>query len=127
MDLAQAGGNINGKPVLVEWYDEDKPNLSRRCRAWENLIIIKADNPEEAYTKALEQGKLHEESGEMWETSNEKQKGGWRFEGLRNLLPIYEELEDGAEIVWKEYENRSIKKVKSWVKQKEELEVFRSD
>lgn len=110
-----------------EWYDEDKENFNRRCLAWENQILIKADSPEQAYTKAIKYGKLHEESGEMWETGNEERKGKWRFEGLRSLLPIYDELEDGAEIVWKEYESRSVKKVKSWVKSKEELEVFDSD
>ena len=110
-----------------EWCDEDKSNLNRRCLAWENQILIKADNPEEAYAKAIEHGKSHEESGQMWESDNEERKGRWRFEGLRSLLPIYDELEDGAEIVWKEYENRSVKKVKSWVKSKEQLEVFNSD
>ena len=111
--------------MRFEWYDENQDNLNRRCLAWENQIIVKATNPEEAYVKAVEHGKLHEE-GEVWEVDNEKRKGRWRFEGLTSLLAIYDELEDGAEIVWKRYENRSVKKVKSWVKPKEELEVFDS-
>lgn len=49
------------------------------------------------------------------------------FESLTSLLPIYEELEDGAEIVLKEYKNKSVKKAQSWVKPKEQLEVFRED
>ncbi|MFV1976928.1 MAG: hypothetical protein ACC651_14370 [Candidatus Scalindua sp.] len=53
-----------------------------------------------------------------------KRKGCWRVEGLISLLPIYEELEDGAELIWNEYENISVKKVKSWIRKKEELETF---
>ena len=40
------------------------------------------------------------------------------------LLPIYEELEDGAEILCWEHENVTVKKLKSWVKGKRDLEVF---
>lgn len=46
------------------------------------------------------------------------------LDGLTSLLPIYDELEDGTEILWEEHTNRTIKKVKSWVKEKHELEVF---
>ena len=126
-NISPVGWYVASVLVRFEWYDEDKDNLNRRCLAWENQIIIKAANPEEAYAKAMEHGKSHEEHGEAWEVDNEGRKGRWRFEGLTSLLAIYDELEDGAEIVWKEYENRSVKKVKSWAKPKEELEVFDSD
>jgi len=46
------------------------------------------------------------------------------FEGLISLLPIYDELKDGAEIIWVEHENKTIGKVRSWVRHKHELEVF---
>jgi hypothetical protein len=127
--------DINKSPVgwyvasvllRFEWYDEDKDNMNRRCLAWENQILIKAIDPEEAYAKAVAEGKLHEES-ESWEADNEARKGRWRFEGLTSLLPIYEELGDLSEIKWREYENKSVRKVKSWVKPKEQLEVFKSD
>jgi hypothetical protein len=110
--------------MRFEWYDEDKNNLNRRCKAWENSILIKANSPSEAYGKAIEHGKLDEEAGEMWERDNEDRKGRWRFEGLTSLLAIYDEPEDGAEIIWNEYKNRSVKKIKSWVLPKEQLEVF---
>ncbi len=51
--------------------------------AWENTIIIKANDPEEAYKKAIEVAKLHEPykntDGEMVE---------FVFEGLTSLLAI---------------------------------------
>ena len=46
------------------------------------------------------------------------------FEGLTSLIAIYEELEDGAEIIWQEHENKTLKTIQGWVKKKEELEVF---
>ena len=53
-----------------------------------------------------------------------KRKGSWHFEGLTSLLPIYETIEDGTEILWKEITGRSVKKIKSFVKKKNELEAF---
>ena len=101
-----------------------KSNLNRRCLAWENQILIKADSPSEAYKKAIRQGKL--ESSEMW-TADEKRKDKFHFEGLTGLVAIYEELEDGSEITWTEYENRTVKKVKNWVLPKDKLEVFKNE
>ena len=110
--------------LRFEFYDEDKSNLNRRCLAWENQILIKADSPSEAYKKAIRQGKL--ESSEMW-TADEKRKDKFHFEGLTGLVAIYEELEDGSEITWTEYENRTVKKVKNWVLPKDKLEVFKNE
>ncbi len=112
--------------LRFEFYDEVKENLNRRCRIWLNEILINAKNPSEAYKKATKFGKLEEESGEMW-TEQTDRKGRWLFEGLTSLVPIYEELKDGTEIFWTEYENKSVKTAKSWVKPKDKLEVFQKD
>lgn len=105
-----------------EYEDEDKNNVNRRCLAWENTIILKARNREEAFRKAEKIGRIGNKNERY--TTRSGRKGGWRYEGLTSLLPIYEEIEDGAEILWKEYERVSVKKVKSWVKDKNNLEVF---
>jgi len=39
-------------------------------------------------------------------------------------LPVYDELENGAEIMWVEHKNKAIKTIKNMVKSKSELEVF---
>lgn len=122
--ISPVGWYVASVLVRLEWHDEDKNDLNRRCLSWENQIIIRAGNPEEAYAKAVEQGKSDEEQGKVWAGDNKERTGTWRFEGLTSLLPIYDEFEDGSEIVWKEHKNRSVKKVKSWAKAKEELEVF---
>ncbi len=104
----------------LELADEDNTNLNRRCVAWENTVIIKAKNREEAYKKAEEVGRI----GEYEYTTLSGRTARWIYEGLTHLLPIYEKLEDGAEILWNDHTNRTVKKIKSWVKTKEELETF---
>jgi uncharacterized protein DUF4288 len=108
--------------VRFEYEDENKGDLNRRCLAWENTIIIKAKNREQAYRKATKIGQGSNDN-EGYNAANGR-KGKWKYEGLTSLIPIYEELEDGAEIIWKEHQNRSVKKIKSWVKSKELLEAF---
>lgn len=100
--------------------NETSENPNRRCLAWENTIIINARNREEAFRKAEKTGKL----GNCLESTINGRKGVWRYEGLTSLLAIYDELEDGAEILWNEHKNVTVKKVKSWVKRKNQLETF---
>jgi hypothetical protein len=105
-----------------EYEEEDKNNLNRRCLAWRNTIIIKARNRDEAFRKAEKIVRLSESNGYYRNTDGQKVR--WRYEGLTMLLPIYEELEDGAEILWETHENVTVKKLKSWVKGKRDLEAF---
>jgi hypothetical protein len=104
-----------------EYEDEDRSNLNRRCLAWENTILIQAKDRQEAYRKAEKTGRL-EDGLECW--NDDGRRGAWRYEGLTSLLPIYEELEDGAEILWRQYQNRTVKKIKLRVKLKHQLEAF---
>lgn len=108
--------------LRAEWCDEDKRNPNRRCKVWENTVLIKASSPKEAYTKAMKLGKEHAK-GDFWEEGNKDRKGQWHFEGLTSLLAIYDELEDGSEISWYQGENQSVKKIKSWVKTEQELKA----
>lgn len=103
-----------------EFDDEDTANLRRRCLAWENTILLQAKNREEAYRKAMTRGKHSEGSLAQFDGRS----GRWRFEGLTSLLPIYEELRDGAEVLWKEHQNVTVRKVKSRIRQKKQLETF---
>ena len=115
----------------VDWYiasyllrfeviGEKKEKPNSRYSAWENTIIIKAVNPEEAYKKAVKKGKS--------EAQPYKNTDGvmvqFIFEGLTSLNPIYEELEDGAEISWTEHEGKALKTIRGWTKKKKELEAF---
>jgi hypothetical protein len=104
-----------------EHFDENKTNLNRRCTAWMNTVLIKADSRDEAYRKAIAQGKMSTDS--ICGPEGGRQ-GHWVFEGLASLLPIYEKLEDGAEIMWEQAVNITVKTVKTSVKEKRKLECF---
>ena len=45
----------------------------------------------------------------------------WVFEGVIELLPIYEELEDGAEIMWADRRPRKLKNIRNDARQKDEF------
>jgi hypothetical protein len=109
--------------LRAEWDGESRHNPNRRCLAWENTIILRAKDREEAFTKVIALGEMDSRI-EMREEGGLR-KGNWRFEGLTELLPIYEKLEDGAEILWKEHKGRTVRTIKSWVRDKRELAAFR--
>jgi hypothetical protein len=45
----------------------------------------------------------------------------WQYLGVTELLPIYEEIEDGSEIAWAEHRGRALKSLRGLVKTKKEL------
>jgi hypothetical protein len=104
--------------LRAAWDDEPNPPLNSRCLAWENTIIFQAPDREAAYLKAVTL------ASQNCSEFGDKRKGHWVFEGLLSLLAIHDEPKDGAEILWTEHENRTVGKIRSWVKKKEELEVF---
>ena len=84
---------------FVELAQAGNDNPQRRFLTWENTVLIKASQIDEAYDKAVEFGLKN----------TTPYKGGpagvdvqWLFEGIVSLLPIYEELEDGSELAWAE-------------------------
>ena len=103
---------------VEQWVSRRQKNLSpqSRCPVWENTRIIAAKTREEAYKKAIRLGKENSPS-----ITNE---GEWRFVGISMLLPIYEELEDGAEVLWTDRGRMKQSKIDALVKTKEELPVF---
>ena len=105
-----------------EYDDEDRRQLNRRCLAWENTILVKARNRHEAWRKAMARGRLGDRSQARNVTSG--RTGVWRFEGLTSLLPIYDRLEDGAELLWVEHAGRTVRSIRALVKPKRLLEAF---
>jgi hypothetical protein len=105
-----------------EYHDENRRNPGRRCLAWENTILVKARDREAAWRKALAWGRLSNGN----EASNVRtgRKGVWRFEGLTSLLPVYDALADGAELMWTEHSGRTVRSIRAMVKKKTELEAF---
>src|SRR5688572_6263013 len=87
---------------------------------WINWILVRASDAEEAYARAL---KFGEERNREW-VNPDGVLVTVTFRGLRDLYEIYEELEDGAEIIYDEYEDISSDDIDAKATKKEELAVF---
>jgi hypothetical protein len=101
---------------FIELAQMDNEDLKRRFLTWENTILVKASQIDDAYDKAVQFGLQ----------STTPYKGGptgvdvqWVFEGILSLLPIYEELEDGSELSWAE-SKRALSTIRRRVITKEE-------
>ena len=122
--IPNANRNQTGWWVFCEvqqWVSKRQRNLSptSRCLVWENMRLIRAKSREVAFRKALKLGRVGYPS---------KTNGGeWRFAGISLLLPVYEELEDGAEILWTVRGKMSVKRIQGLVKTKKQLPVFDDD
>jgi hypothetical protein len=102
--------------VLAIEVDSSEP--TKDVGLMENLILIRADNPDEAYDKAMQHGSINES-----EITVEGRPGRVVFKGLKELVLIYDELVDGAELEWREY-NISREKLGKMLKSKDDLQAF---
>lgn len=100
---------------FVELNDADKDDPDRRFVSWENTVLVKARSIEAAYTKIEKIGKK----------ASKPYKGGskgvavqWEYLGITELLPVYEQIADGAEIAWTERTPRKLTTLKKWVRSK---------
>ncbi len=85
-----------------------------------NFNLIRADSPEEAYTKSLELG----EQNQTEYQNPEGKRVEIRFRGLRNLSVMYDELEHGAELMYEERVAVNSDELKKIVRGKDQLDVF---
>jgi hypothetical protein len=116
--------NENGNWYIAEIVEKCEPverneeKDLRRVTTWGNHHLIKASSPEKAFDKAVKLGK----EGEYKFTNTDKVEMEWIFVGIGELLPIYEDnIEDGAEIMWKDYGFISDRRAKRFVFDKKEL------
>jgi uncharacterized protein DUF4288 len=107
----------------LELSGEDRANLRRRCLAWENTILLRAPDRDRAYAKALRIARLGRTRA--WDTVDLKtgRRGRWVFEGLTELLPVYEPLADGSEILWRKH-RKTVRGLRKRVRTKSTLPVF---
>ncbi len=105
--------------------DEDESNPKRRSTAWVNTIMLKARDRHHAYRKAIAYTEVLK--GKEGHGTDEKTSRGFRIVtlGLAGLIPVYDEIdEEGFEVIFEEYENISVARIESWLKEKHELPVF---
>lgn len=86
-----------------------------------NIHLIEADSPQRAYEKACTLGR----DAEQVYVNSDGKVVRVVFRGLRDLNVIHEELEDGAELTYEQYESVPEAKLAGWVGPKESLAVFR--
>lgn len=103
---------------FTEINDQNKDNQEERFLSWENTIIVRASDLDEAYDKVV---KIAQESTEPYLGGPDAVPVQWVFEGVTELLPIYEELEDGAEIMWAKHGPRKLKNLKKLVSGRHEF------
>jgi hypothetical protein len=103
---------------FVELDRADKEEPDARFLTWENTIIVRAVDLDDAYDKTTVIATAH----------TVPYKGGpdgvpvqWVFEGVTEILPVYEEIEDGAEIMWAERQPRKLKNIRTCVRRKGEF------
>ena len=103
---------------VEQWVSRRQQKLSdeSRCQVWENTRLIRARNRDEAFRKAIRLG----QAGHPSQTKD----GEWHFAGISMLLPVYEDIEDGTEILWIDRGRMPVRSIKKLVKSKRELSVF---
>jgi hypothetical protein len=91
----------------------------RKLDVWENLILISANSPEQAYGKAIESGRASEGPVML-----DGRPGFCKFKGLRELVLVYDDLEDGVELEWHELELTK-KEIEKLIRPKRKLHAFK--
>ena len=107
-----------------EFRDARPRRPEARCLAWENMILVRAKTRDLAYQRAVALAKS--KTTRRWRRYGDPpgRLGRWVFEGLLDLIPIYEPLRHGAELLWTDHGNLSLGAIRRRVKRKRELPVF---
>lgn len=103
---------------FIEINDPNKNDQEERFLSWENTIIVRASDLDGAYEKAV---KIAQDTTDPYLGGPDAVPVQWVFEGITELLPIYEELEDGAEIMWSKHGLRKLKNLKKLVRGRHEF------
>ena len=100
---------------LIKAPEAGKKNPKKKFPSWENTVLIKAKDFDHAYVKA---SKIGRQGAENFRGGPMRVPMRWVFEGITELLPVYEDIEDGAEIMWAEHPPRTLKALRRLVKSK---------
>ena len=106
---------------VLLYFDTKETGYRRKKKkliVWENLVLLKAKSPEEAYRKALEHGRLSEEKVKI-----AGKDGRCKFKGLKDLVLIYDDLKDGAELEWHDL-RLDVSELGRMTKRKRKMQAF---
>lgn len=97
---------------FVELDDDRKDDNEARFLSWENTILVRARTLDDAYEKGM---KVARENAKPYKGGPDGVPVQWKLVGITSVLPIYEKLGDGAEILWTERAPRKLKNLKQMV------------
>jgi hypothetical protein len=86
-----------------------------------NMVLIRADSPEDAYAKALSQG----QEGEIAYKNPAGKLVRIGFRGISELSVVYDELDHGAELIYEEDVGVTEEEIEKCLRAKDELRIFR--
>ena len=99
-DISPVGWYVGSYQLrFIELNEEGNDDPDASFLVWKNTVIVRAEDMDEAFRKVEAIGM---EQTRPYKGGSEGVPVQWIFEGITSLLPIYEELEDGAEIMWEE-------------------------
>ena len=100
---------------FVELDDPRRTDQEHRFTSWENTVLVQAKSLDRAFVKVERIAKQN----------SKPYRGGpgvrvqWEYLGVTELLPIYEQIANGAEIAWAERAPRKLKNLQKMVRPKE--------
>jgi uncharacterized protein DUF4288 len=92
-------------------------DTEERFLAWENTVLVRARNLSHAYDKTVA---IAKGNTKPYKGGREGVDVQWIFEGITEILPVYEQIEDGAEIMWTKY-TRKLKTIRKSTKAKSQV------
>jgi hypothetical protein len=111
----------NAKWYLAEIVEEISIEGEEELVVYINLVLVRADSPEEAYAGALELGRQHHISY----LNTDGKEVRCVFRSLHDLNVIHDELEHGTEIIYEKREGLNKQQVEKLVKSKGNLGIFK--
>jgi hypothetical protein len=118
-DISPVGWYVGS--YLLRFVEADSArddNNDRRSLIWENTVLIKAASRGEAYDKIIA---IAAENTRPYKGGRKAIDVHWTFEGVTEIIPVYEELADGSEILWSEY-RQSPRRLRRRVRRREDFE-----
>jgi hypothetical protein len=85
---------------FIELAEPGNEDPEKKFLTWENTILVRAADLDEAYDKTVNVAVEGTAPYKGWPAPGADVQ--WVFEGVLDILPVYEEIEDGAEILWAE-------------------------
>jgi hypothetical protein len=102
---------------FVELEQQGNFEEDNRFLCWENTVLVKAKDKLEAYDKIEAIGKEHDYPYKGGKEAIDVQ---WIYEGITEIIAVYDELEDGSELYYSE-SRRKLKNIKKLIGKKDDF------